>query len=914
MKEGLAGLLYDLATLENAVEGTSVYLQMIQDLLRESSLKTDAVSTLIHNDVKDLAQLILPSWEESDGAQGWVCVPLHPKWGPKEALQWSLGFTIPNVMAQITSSPQGLLTARELLAHGVSLAMGPIAGPQKLKQAARACCDGLLQLSQDASRSPKTRPLHRVAVAFHLPLDEIDMAVDPKLSPAGRTDLLGRTAISCTRVLLETLRETISEGRWRKVLRKGIKPPMLLLTFSSPPLLHLNDGYYLSHIQDEGIIWALPWSALWFVLGRKVPGEPQTAQASPGLSEARDHLETLKTLGVDMEQTAEGILRSHIERLEGRFSRLLQRLGRVQEGPSKVLGRKGLSMDLCTHEKNVQKALERSRRESLLKRMWLRDHSIWKRDPTEITNRLGWMRSPNTMGKFLPTLRQFADEVQGLGLSCGYLLGMGGSSLAPEVFIKTFGTKEGSPAMGVLDTTDPFTVQEASRRIELSEGLFIVSTKSGTTVETISLFKYFYNRLFEAEGGPGAGRHFAAITDPGSPLAAQAHDLSFLHIFLNDPEVGGRYSALSYFGLVMASLIGMDLEALLHSAQAMWANCHLCNCPVRGDNSGVWLGCALGELALRGRDKLTLHASESLSPMLPWIEQLIAESTGKESKGILPVIGEDIMPSDAYAPDRVFVSLRLRGEGVPEDFLEDMASAGHPVIHIELDDLYSIGGEFFRWELATAVAAWRLGINPFDQPNVESAKRRAKEALSAKMEGREMPQPRPTLRDGDIMAFCHPPTLASGRNNVPGLLEALLKTAQIPGSYVAIQAYLPPGAEMDSLLGGLRGWIRAGYPLATTVGYGPRFLHSTGQLHKGDAGRGLFIQITYEPPVDIPIPSAPGQKGSSVTFGDLLKAQALGDFSALKDAKRRIVRLHLPHDPLRGMRELLEMLGQEVRT
>jgi len=453
------------------------------------------------------------------------------------------------------------------------------------------------------------------------------------------------------------------------------------------------------------------------------------------------------------------------------------------------------------------------------------------------------------------------------------LLGMGGSSLAPEVFRKTFGVKKGFLDLAVLDSTDPGAVHHHEKSLDLGKTLFIVSTKSGGTVETLSFFKYFYNKMIEAVGKEDAGKHFIAITDPGSKLEELASTFDFRKIFLNDPNIGGRYSALSFFGLVPAALIGVDLHSLLERAITMACNCESCNCPVNGNNLGAQLGTILGESAKAGKDKVTFIMSPSIDSFGDWVEQLIAESTGKNEKGILPVVGEPVGAPDVYGDDRLFVYLKLEDDNANDTAVDNLAKAGHPVLRVVLRDLYDLGAQIFLWEMATIVAGQRLGINPFDQPNVETAKVIAREMVTAYHKEGALPKSEPAPFDATT-------------------LKDFLSSAK-PGDYFAVQAYITPTKEINAALQELRLILRDTYRLATTIGFGPRFLHSTGQLHKGDAGSGLFIQLTSTSMDDAAIPDEPDSQNSSMTFGILKTTQALGDKKALLDAGRRVVHFQL---------------------
>jgi len=548
----------------------------------------------------------------------------------------------------------------------------------------------------------------------------------------------------------------------------------------------------------------------------------------------------------------------------------------------------------------VEAALAGLERDRAAQRIWSGDHTLWKPEPKEISNRLGWLTSARDMRPRLAGLRELAERVRSEGYDRAVLLGMGGSSLAPEVLSRIFGSAPGWLDLAVLDSTDPGAVLALAEGLDLGRTLFIVASKSGTTVEPLSFFKFFYNRTAEALGAGAAGAHFLAVTDPGSLLAGQAQEHGFRAALLNDPNIGGRYSVLSCFGLAPAALMGLTVERLVDRAEATAAACG----PERtgADNPGLYLGAIMGQAALNGRDKLTLVASDRLAPFGDWLEQLIAESTGKESKGILPVVGEPLGPAKTYGPDRLFIQLKLTGQEAGGRALAGLEEAGQPVVRLELRDAYDLGGQFFLWEMATAVAGRLLAINPFDQPDVEAAKVLARQSLAEYAQKGRLPEQKPVLVESGLSLFGQ----AAGAS-LREALQAFLAQAEL-GAYLALQAYLPPRPETEAALQAIRLRLRDRLKLATTLGFGPRFLHSTGQLHKGDAGRGLFIQLTADQPRDAPIPDEIGSSASSVSFGVLETAQVLGDGQALAQAGRRVIRLHLGAEVDRGLRRFKEAL------
>ena len=538
---------------------------------------------------------------------------------------------------------------------------------------------------------------------------------------------------------------------------------------------------------------------------------------------------------------------------------------------------------------SMRQATQRLDTERVYDRILARDHTVWRPEPEEITNRLGWLDSPQVMRAQLDSIRGVIDDTRQEGYTHALLLGMGGSSLAPEVFRTVFGVADGFLDLVVLDSTHPDAVLATARALDPARTLFIPATKSGGTVETLSLLKYFYNLCADAIG-IDAGSHFAAITDPGSDLEALATRLGFRHIFRNDPDIGGRYSALSFYGLVAAGAVGIDLDRLLDRAQTALAD----------PQPGLELGAFLGAGSEQGRDKLTLITSPGLQAAGSWIEQLIAESTGKDGTGLLPVDLEPI--ATAYGDDRFFVYLRL--DEMLDDQVASLAAAGHPVLQLDHSDAYDLGGTLLHWEIATAIAGFFLAIHPFDQPNVEAAKVLARDMVATYRQQGSLPVADPALVEGNLTLYGD-----ANANTLQEALAAFLATGREGQSYIALQAYVHADPDVVQGLATLRGALLARTGLATTLGIGPRFLHSTGQLHKGDGGHGLFLQLTADAHTDAPIPDEAGDPSSGMSFGVLIQAQASGDRQALIDAGRRVLHIHLGSDAGRGLEQLLQALS-----
>ena len=553
--------------------------------------------------------------------------------------------------------------------------------------------------------------------------------------------------------------------------------------------------------------------------------------------------------------------------------------------------------------KRVEHTLKQLEQDRIVERLLQRDHTVWGPEPDEIANRLGWLDSPRVMMDEISAMQAFVSQAREAGFTHALLLGMGGSSLAPEVFRQVFGVADRFNDVRVLNSTDPAAVLAAFAASAPSTTLYIPATKSGGTVETLSFLKAAYRRA-AADLGRDPGDHFVAITDPGSGLADLAQELSFRHIFLNDPDIGGRYSALSMFGLVPAALCGIDVGVLLVSAQQALEE--LAELTVQ--TPSVVMGALLGAAAREGRDKLTLVSSSTLNPIGVWVEQLVAESTGKRERGILPVDGEALGTPDVYGDDRIFVASQLSSESMEQQPLATLGKAGHPVAHFELQTKNDLGAELIGWEIATIIAGHVLEINPFDQPDVESAKIQARSMVSTYQETGELPSEQATLTDQGITIMGD----VAG-STLLDVLQQILRSASPSTSYYALQAYLPPSETTHTALQHLRHGIRSATRRATTAGYGPRFLHSTGQLHKGDGGTGFFVQLTCDDTIDLGIPDSTETDESSMSFGVLKAAQALGDAQALRQGGRQVVRFHLGTQIDAALRTLCTTLDQAIQ-
>lgn len=526
-------------------------------------------------------------------------------------------------------------------------------------------------------------------------------------------------------------------------------------------------------------------------------------------------------------------------------------------------------------EAKVRKSVNQLDALNIIPRIWDYDYTVWDNSPDEIINRLGWLNSPHIMLENIDRITSFVADIKENNFKHIVLLGMGGSSLAPEVFQKTFGSKKGYPNLHIIDTTDPDAILTIENQIDLDETLFIVSSKSGGTVETLSLLKYFFNKLKFKNIVNHPGEHFIAITDPNSNLVQIGNVYGFRYIFENDSNIGGRFSALSYFGLIPAALLGIDIKKILQNAVSI-----VDKLKSTSDNWSGGVGTILAEAALAGRDKATFFISQPLGSFGDWVEQLIAESTGKEGRGILPIIDEIPDASISFSNDRIFIFIDTNGKEFPEELFNNLRTNDHPIIQIKINNNYDLAQLFYVWEFAIAVAGHILRINPFSQPNVELAKQKTRNLIAEYVSSNKTPKSQSS--DFDLK-----------------ILDDFLSTIK-PGDYIAILAYINSQFELMEKLKDLRSLITIKTGLATTLGIGPRYLHSTGQLHKGDKGNGHFILISSNSAQDLEIPTEIGIQESAISFNALKYFQAKGDFEALLNSNppRSIIRFHSVYENL----------------
>lgn len=902
VEDGLLGVTSNPSIFEKAISGSTDYDAELNQLVHQEKSLVELYEILAIEDIRLAAEVLRPVYDATGGVDGYVSLEVRPELANdsegtvEEARRLFSTLGLPNIMIKVPATTEGMPAIEKLISEGICVNATLIFSLSHYEKVAEAYLSGLEKLDLSGG------DLSKVSSVASFFISRVDSAVDRELEKLGEHGLMGKAAIANAKLANARFEEIFHGARWEALEEKGAKVQRLLWASTSTKNPQFPDTLYVDELIGPNTVNTVPPATL------KLFMQHGTVKASlvVGLDDAHKTLERLTQLGVDIEAITQKLQDDGVEAFAESFKRILRSLSNKQE--QLLGGWQPMRASLNKYEANVQKALDEITEQEILGRIWSHDHSVWKVDPTEITNRLGWLHSPELMKANVGRMDELRTTLMAGGFEHAVLLGMGGSSLAPELFMKTFGLNKGNLSLSVLDSTDPASILDLRNSIDLERTVFIVATKSGGTVETLSFFKYFYNQVKAAVGENKAGGHFVAITDPGSKLEDIARDFAFRETFLNDPNIGGRYSALSYFGLVPATLIGVDVRELLERAHRASVACDSCVKSV--DNLGVWLGAILGELAKVGRDKVTFITSPKLSSFGNWVEQLIAESTGKEGKGILPVVGEPIGATETYLDDRLFIYLRLDGDATHDAALEHLEKSGHPVVHLQVHDLYDLGGQIFIWELAIAIASQRLEINPFDQPNVESAKIIAREKVDEYERNGELPSDKIDVSGEGIDIY-----LSNGRNEHelaftdPGEAIREFLSEHSGRGYVTVQAYVHSTPDVDNALLGLRKKILERTKLATTLGYGPRFLHSTGQLHKGDSGKGLFIQITADDSEDVPIPLKAGEDPSLISFGVLKAAQAQGDREALLSVGRKVIRIHLGLDVLGGLDSVLSWIS-----
>ncbi len=903
-EDGLKGVTSNPSIFEKAIAGSHDYDEAIQTLALEEKTVSQIYDALTIEDIRRAADLFRPIYEQTEGADGFVSLEVSPHLARDmqdtvlEARRLWERLDRPNVMIKVPGTPECLTAIRELIREGINVNVTLLFDLDRYRQVIKAYLAGL------EDRRDAGLPLGNVASVASFFLSRIDVLVDPMLekradakgeNAAVAEELHGQIAIASAKAAYQIWKEAFHASEFQSLREMGAKPQRLLWASTSTKNPNYSDVKYVEALLGPDTVNTLPLSTL---NAYRDHGDPKP-RLEQGIDAAQHKLAHLEKAGVDLHAVTAQLEKEGIEKFIKPYDQLMKTLEeRRQAALSDPLDRQIIHSG--SSQRDIQEWMDRLQQQDFHRRLWRKDAALWSdelEEQQQIKNALGWLHVAEQMENQLDQLHAFYDEVIGEGFRHVLHIGMGGSSLAASVFQHIFSTNGHGLPLTVLDSTVPATILKLQQTLPLEDTLVVIASKSGKTAETLALGDYFFHLISNLKG-PRAVDNFVVITDPGTQLAELAKSKGYRRVFLNYPDIGGRYSALSFFGLLPAVLHGVDVDQLLQRALRMRHACDAC-VPL-AENPGIVLGAAMGEAARQGRDKVTFIVDPRMESFAMWLEQLLAESTGKDSTGLIPVAGEPLGVPENYGEDRLFVVIQLRDQPLADDDrVKALRAAGNPILAITLDDPLDLGQEFFRWEIATAVAGSILNINPFDQPNVQESKDNTDRLLTQLEKEGQLPAEGPMFEAQGLTVFT-----GEAETSLDHALSDFFAHTN-SDSYFAIMAYLEERSVTDQLLQSIRRIVRDRLRIATTVGYGPRFLHSTGQLHKGGPASGLFLQLTADDDVDPGIPNA------EYTFGMMKQAEALGDLQSLQRREVPILHIHLDGSLCRSLTTLEEHL-QEI--
>ena len=906
--DGVKGVTSNPAIFEKAIADSADYDDALAAAEKEADrTPIDLYEGLAIADIQSAADVLRPVFDATMGGDGFVSIEVSPYLAMDTEATIAEGRRLwhdvrrDNLMIKVPATEPGLPAIRRLLGEGINVNITLLFSQTVYETVAEAFLAGAERFAADGG---DVRRLASVASFFVSRIDtEVEKRIDDRRDNA-LASLKGKVAVANAKLAYQRYQRIVASARWQALARKGARPQRLLWASTGTKNKAYSDVLYVENLIGRDTINTMPPATL--------DAFRDHGKVAPALAEEVDEagrvMAALERGGISIEDVCAKLVEDGVRLFADAEDKLLAAVARKRA----LLLEGKLDAQRCAMpgalKSQVDATLEEWRGAGKVRRLWARDASLWTGGSE--ADWLGWLDIVAEEKTRAAELERFGAEIAREGFTHVLLLGMGGSSLGPEVFAVTFGRQPGHPELLVLDSTDPAQIRSFERRTDPARTLHIVSSKSGTTLEPNILMQYFFARAEAALGKGKAGAHFIAVTDPGSKLEGEAKARGFRGIFLGAPSIGGRYSVLSNFGLVPAAAMGLDVGRLFVGAAIMQRSCDASAPPA--DNPGVALGVMLGIAAKQGRDKLTILASPGLADFGAWLEQLVAESTGKRGLGIVPVDDEPPGPPESYGQDRLFVGLRLAVEkaGGHEERLAALERAGHPVVRVEVAGAYAIGQEFFRWEIATAVAGAIIGIDPFDQPDVEASKIKTRELTDAYEKTGKLPPERPLLEERGIALFADARNAAALKaaardNSLASWLGAHFARVGA-GDYCAFLAYIERNERHIAMLRALRALVRDRTRAATCVGFGPRFLHSTGQAYKGGPNSGVFLQITGDPREDLPVP------GQKFTFGVVEAAQARGDYDVLAERGRRALRVHLGADVESGLDRLMEAIRQTL--
>ncbi len=871
ISQGITGVTSNPTIFEKAIDGSSDYDRAILKLASQGKTVDEVYDALVLEDIAHGADLLLPVYTQSQARDGYISIEVPPTLADnteatvREAHRLFTALNRPNVMIKVPATPPGIPAIRRLIADGLNVNVTLIFSLDVHRDVINAYLAGL------EDRLAQGLGIERIASVASFFVSRVDTLVDRLIAEGGKdASLAGKAGIANAKLAYQLFLEQFQSPRFERLRQQGAMTQRPLWASTSTKNPQYPDLLYVESLIGPETVDTLPPATIDAILDHG-HAQPTLQQDPEG---AKEILNRLEEQGITMRQVTDQLLQEGVANFHRSFITLKQSL---EKKMGQNLSVTAAQFHLGSYHDAYNQAIEQLNHDGAIARLWNHDPTLWSDRPDHkriISGALGWLAVPNQVVEDLPNLRAFFKQVVLDGFKQVVVLGMGGSSLVSNVISQSFPKGRPGLALSILDTTHAATIERMSRQLPLDKTLFIVASKSGSTTEPNAFYHYFWDLL--ERRGLNPKRQFVAITDSGTTLAKEATRQQFRHLFLNPADIGGRYSALSWFGAVPALLHGTDLGRLLAEAVSM---SHACHDQDAQANPGVQLGAALATLAKAGRDKITLKMPQPIASFAGWLEQLLAESTGKSGTGLIPVADEPSLPVERYGSDRTFVVYQWQNQS--SENIEELRAHGHPVIVLNADNPYQLGQEFYRWELATAIAGALMGIDAFDQPNVQESKDNTK-ALLATLDHGHLPQEK-RLIDEKISWTASPDLV---RESLRETLQALLNLRDV-SSYIALMAYLDESSELDETLAQWRRQLASDTGNAVTLGYGPRFLHSTGQLHKGGPASGLFVQLvgTKAPRVAVP--------GAGFEFMTLMEAQALGDFQSLLDHKRPVVRIVL---------------------
>ena len=906
-RDGLTGVTSNPSIFEKAIGHSDEYDADLQSVLEAGDADVGKLfEHLAIGDIRKGADALRPVYDATKGADGYISLEVSPylandtQGTVDEARALWAAVDRPNLMIKVPGTQAGVPAIRTLIGAGMNINVTLLFSVVAYKQVAEAYIAGLEDLAKRQGPDAVSK-VASVASFFVSRIDaKIDAAIDAKLKDGGDprlAELKGKVAIANAKMAYRYYQELIKTERWRALARNGAKAQRLLWASTGTKSKAYSDVLYIEELIGRDTVNTMPPATM---DAFRDHGTPRNS-LEENLDAAEGVLERLKRSGISLDEVTSQLVADGVDLFAAAADALY---GAVAKQRAKFSGDQlvGVREAFGASAKPIDEVLAEWTKDGKTRRLWHGDKQLWT--GADEDKWLGWLDIVSAELGDIAVVQKFAKDVRDSGWRHVVLLGMGGSSLGPAVLKDTFGPQSGWPEFHMLDSTDSSQVRAVDRVVDLASTLFIVSSKSGSTLEPNIFKDYFRQRVVETVGADKAGRHFVAVTDPGSAMEQAARAEGFADIFFGRPSIGGRYSVLSKFGLVPAAALGLDVERLLTTTHRMVNSC-AASVPA-ALNPGARLGVALGRLALdQGRDKITIAAAPAYASVGAWAEQLIAESTGKQGRGLIPVDGEALTAPKRYGQDRVFLYLGDGRTAEPPP-LQALEAAGHPVVRVEIADPYQVGQVFYLLEMAIAVAGAMLNINPFDQPDVEASKIKTRELTSAAEKTGALPAETPFFREGGIALFADDANVAQlGRHEtVAEYLRAHFDRVK-PGDYGALLAYVERNPAHHKLLETAREQLRDTKRIATCLGFGPRFLHSTGQAYKGGPNTGVFLQITADHRDDLPVP------GKKYSFGVVEAAQARADLSVLAERGRRALRVHLA-DVEEGLQTLSRALEQAL--